>query len=129
MSRENVDTVVRVIGAINRRDVEAALRELGDDAEYIDHRASGREHFRGHQAFRAHFAALWKSADVQIVAEKIADPGDRVVMRQAVASVDPSGLRSESVRWVTRTVLDGRIQRVEVFDNRDAALEAVGLQE
>ena len=53
MSRENADTVVRVIGAINRRDVEAALRELGDDAEYIDHRASSREHFRGHEAFRA----------------------------------------------------------------------------
>ena len=127
VSQENIDTVLRVIEAINRRDAEAALLELHEDAEYLDHRASSREEFRGKDAFRTHFEAIWRGAeDVRIDANPVAHPGDFVVVKQSVSATDRGGRPTRSVRWVTRTLRDGLITRVEVFDGEREALEAAG---
>jgi ketosteroid isomerase-like protein len=129
-SRQNVEVVLQVIAAINQRDSEAALSVLSEDAEYVDHRPSSREEFRGHEAFRRHFSEIWESApDVHIAPEVAAHPGDLVVVRQSVSATDASGRPTTSVRWVTRAVREGLISRVEVFDSEREALEAAGLSE
>ena len=130
MSQENVEVVLRVITAINQRDAEAALSGLSEDAEYVDHRPSSREEFRGHDAFRTHFSHIWDSApDVHITPDVATHPRDIVVVRQTVSATDASGHTTTSVRWVTRTVREGLIHRVEVFASRADALEAAGLEE
>jgi nuclear transport factor 2 (NTF2) superfamily protein len=128
--RENVEVVLRLITAINERNADRALLDLHEDAEYFDHRASNHESFRGHDAFREHFAAIWNAApDTKIVADVVAHPDDRVIVRQTVSAIDLNGRRSQSVRWVTRTFRDGVVSRVDVFDSREDALEAAGLRE
>jgi ketosteroid isomerase-like protein len=107
MSQENVEVVLRLITAINEGDASRALLELHEDAEYFDHRASKHEKFQGHEAFRDHFSAIWRAApDTNIVADVVAYPDDRVIVRQTVSATDPNGRRTQSVRWVTRTFRD-----------------------
>jgi ketosteroid isomerase-like protein len=130
MSRQNVEVVRRLITAINEGDAERALLDLQEDAEYVDNRASHRERFSGHDAFREHFAAIWRAApDTHIVADVVAHPDDRVIVRQTVSATDPSGRRTQSVGWVTRTFRDRLVSRVDVFDSQSDALEAAGLSE
>jgi hypothetical protein len=73
---------------------------------------------------------IWSAApEVHIVSEAVADDGDIVIVRQTVSSTDAAGRKTDSVRWVTRTLRDGLISRVDVFDSQETALEAARLSE
>jgi ketosteroid isomerase-like protein len=121
MSRENVAAVKRVIEAINRGEVDSALREIDERAEFVDQRPSQTEAFRGHGAFRPHLANACRAAkDAPIELRVIAHDTEHVVAMQRARGAD---------RWVARSSRQGRIWRVQVFAHLDEALEAVGLSE
>jgi ketosteroid isomerase-like protein len=133
MSRENVELVRRVYQDTAERGPAAALDFFHRDAEWHPPRedpdATPR---RGREAISRYFGQ-WLDAweDFRIEPESLLDAGDKVVAviritgRGRGSGVEFPELRSAHVF----TLRESEIVRVQVFYDRDEALEAVGLRE
>jgi ketosteroid isomerase-like protein len=137
MVHANVDVVMGVVGATNRRDADAFLDWLHHDVEWKESRDSfpglGGT-YRGRAEVRAWFdeafGPLWASSHMQ-VEEILEGSGERVVLgflrtARGRASGVETNLRGWNVFWFAK----GKIARREgPFRERAKALEAVGLHE
>ena len=135
MSQENVDLVRRVIESHERRDFAAVFAAYDPEIEWSIgrlQRAPGFEpNYHGHEGVRA-FWRVWFGAweTVSFEYEEFIDAGDSVV---AILSQRVRGRTSGvELDWSSYaqvwTVKDGKIARVEFFNTRGEALEAVGLR-
>jgi ketosteroid isomerase-like protein len=134
MSQENVETVRRVYEAFDREGLDAAFEHLHPDFEYDLSAAigpyagiySGRETVR---KMLEDFFSAWEYMHVE-PEDFIEADGDRVLVpTHARARGKGSGVDIEARPTAIWTVLDGKIVRGAVYNDRADALEAAGLSE
>ena len=133
MSRENVEVMRAVMDAFNRRDVEALGALLAPDAEIVPMRAAleSNSAYRGPNAAADWYAAV-EEAWVNLSAdfEGTREVGDRVL---GFGRIRGRGRGSGAAIDVEATAVAhfraGLITRLQIFTNREEALEAVGVPE
>jgi ketosteroid isomerase-like protein len=132
VSAENVDVVRNSYEAFNRGDIEAALDAMHPEIEWQTYivPGPGGGTYHGREGVRQ----LWADArgvfgDFRNEPERFFDvPPDRVVAFVRVCGVGrESGAPVEARIAHVITLRDGMAFRVQSFEDRDAALGAVGL--
>jgi ketosteroid isomerase-like protein len=106
--------------------------ELTDAAvEVYDHDIMDGEDYRGHAGVRR-WLEDWSSAwsEFSMEPEEFIDAGDRVVaVVRMTARGASSGIVVERQDALVQSFRDGRVVRIDYYNNRDQALKAVGLEE
>jgi ketosteroid isomerase-like protein len=129
MSQENVDLVRAVVEAFNRRDWDAFFKNLVPSFELDLSRATGPDHgvYGRDQAQRLlhDFSDAWES--LRIEDDEYIDAGEHVVAPWTLHAQGRDGIEVPSrVTWVW-TVREGEIVRASMYQERQEALEAVGV--
>lgn len=131
---QNVEIVVNQFEAVNSRDFAAAMDAYAEDVVLIVHDQLGEMVGRaatGKQAVGDWFGDWFRqfAPDYRFEIEQARGAGDRVFL---VASHRGHGRASgapvEGETAYAYTVREGKICRVELFSDRDEALEAAGLR-
>jgi ketosteroid isomerase-like protein len=129
MSQENVETVKAAIDAYNREDWDAVFQDMAPGFEFDMSRAIGtnRGIYGLDQARRylVDFAASWES--VRIEPHEFIEAGDLVVVPQTSHARGRDGIEVVSRPTYVWTIRDGAIERISLYQERQDALEAVGL--
>ncbi len=136
MSRENVEVVRGIYEAVARRDSASPFDVYAEDIAWDVSRwrrafLYRKPVYHGHEGVReAWREVLSDFGEVDFEVEELIDAGDEVV---AVIGEHGTGRRSgarvptgHAAVW---TLAGGRVTRMRTFDNRDDALQAVGLRE
>ncbi len=133
-SEENVAVVRRIYDAVTRRDVAMPFDLYAEDiiwdlsswrAAELDPKRVYTGHEGVREAWRDRLSA-WSEIDFEI--EELKEMGDRVlaVIREREVGRS-SGVPIEAAHAAIWTLADGKVTRLQVFDNRQQALEAMGL--
>jgi ketosteroid isomerase-like protein len=133
MSQENVELLKRGLEAFARGDIAAVLELLAPDVDITSDALglSGGGSYLGHDGFvRATRETLEAFEDYRIDGEEFIDAGEDVVVLVHISgrgrgSGIPVDMRLVHV-W---TVRGGKGIRARTFENKEAALEALGLRE
>ena len=124
--RKNVDVIREMLADYLRGDYEAALPAFAHDVEVI----TSLERFRGREGV-VEEAKRWEEmwSDYRFAVEDLVASGDRVVLLyHQVGRAKESGVEvEERAAWVY-TVREGKIARVEMFQEREAALRAARVE-
>jgi ketosteroid isomerase-like protein len=132
MSRENVEIVRRGFETWDQGDLEAHLRLIHEDvvcrraAPLIDPKT-----YHGLEGY-LEFASEWFGPydDLQLRPNEYIDAGDKVVVEvPQEGHLVGSGQLVKGIFWFLVTILDAKLVRLEVYGEREQALEAVGLSE
>jgi ketosteroid isomerase-like protein len=133
MSEENVEAVLRVIDAWNRRDFDAAISIAHEDAEI--HFIGGfadliGEEYDGREGILRFWRDMLGTIGGQVAVETAIDAGERVVVITTVEGAGaesgvPVTLRFGQV-WSFR---DAKAIRLDFYYEPSEALEAAGLRE
>jgi ketosteroid isomerase-like protein len=131
MSRENVEIARASIEAYNRMDWDGALKDASPDFECDLSRAVGPQHdvYRLDQMrrFWSEFAESWES--VRIEPHEFIEAGEHVVVPLTMHTRGRDGIEVQArITW-TWTILDGDLVRLCMYQDRQEAIEAVGLTE
>lgn len=131
MSKENVEIVRAVYEAINRGDVDAWLKHCAPDCEFDGSRLVGPVHGTyGLDQIRPvleEFEEPWESFRVQ--PDELIDAGGDVVASVTGSFQGRDGIQVRTRTAFVWTIRDGAIARVCFYQDRQDALEAVGLRE
>jgi ketosteroid isomerase-like protein len=131
MSRENVELVRAVIGAYNRGDMDAAVKEVAPESEFDWSRALGpyRGVYRLEQIrrFLKDFNATFESARLE--PDEFIDAGEYVVLVGPIRLRGRDGIEVTARVTLVWTVRDGTIVHCCLYQDRREGLEAVGLSE
>jgi ketosteroid isomerase-like protein len=131
MSKENVEIIRGAIDAYNRGDIDAMLENAAPDFEFDLSRAVGPDIgiYRLDQmpgVFRE-FAASWESFELE--PDEFIQVGEQVVMPFTLHVQGRDGITVQTrVTWLW-TIREGAVVRVCMYQQRQEALEAVGLEE
>jgi len=128
---DQVDTVLQGYEAFNRGDVEASLEILDPEIEWHTYivPGPGGGTYHGHDGVRE----LWSDArrifgGFKNVPEKLFESGDGVVAFVRVEGVGAkSGIAVQARIAHVYTFRDGKVIRVESFEDRDEALRVAGI--
>ena len=129
MSSENVEIVGRALEHFTR--TGQPYREIMDDGtEIFDHDIpDARNPYRGRTGvddWLSDFGAAWDRYEMHI--ERLIDVGDRVVSLFRIRAVGAgSGIAVERGDGMVWTFRDGKLARLDYFNDQNQALEAVGL--
>jgi ketosteroid isomerase-like protein len=131
MWRENVEIARASIEAYNRMDWDGALKDASPDFECDLSRAVGPQHdvYRLDQMrrFWSEFAESWES--VRIEPHEFIEAGEHVVVPLTMHTRGRDGIEVQArITW-TWTILDGDLVRLCMYQDRQEAIEAVGLSE
>jgi ketosteroid isomerase-like protein len=134
MSEENVQAVLNAFRAFQRRDEQTLFAGYAPDIEWD---LSGyspwtdQALFRGHDGIRSFFRQWLADFDhYETEARDPVDVEDRVVVTVLDRAIGKrSGAQIERVHAQIWTFRDGLVARIQVLDDRSAALRAVGLEE
>jgi ketosteroid isomerase-like protein len=128
MSQENVELVQ---GALEHfaSTGEPPWYALGEEVEVHDHDILDAGEYSGHEGFGRwleDWAAAW--SEYAMEPEEFLDAGERVVaFILQKATGHGSGVALERHDAMVFEVRDGKIVRLDYYNNRDQALKAVGL--
>ena|SRR5436190_2256530 len=136
MSQENVEVVRRVYDAVSRRDSVTPFEIYAEDIVWDisnSRRAAlyARPIYHGHEGVReAWREGLLAFGEIDFEVDGVIDAGDQVlaVIRERQVG-RASGAPVEATHLAVWTFADGKVVRLQVFDDRQQALEAVGLSE
>lgn len=131
MSQENVQIVQAAINAYNREDWDALFQATAPGFELDMSRSQSVRGAAvyGHDQLRQYlveFAEGWES--VQIEPHEFIDAGDLVVVFQTTHARGRDGIEVVSRPTYVYTIRDGAIERASMYQERQDALEAVGLR-
>jgi ketosteroid isomerase-like protein len=102
-----------------------------DDVEIHDHDIPDRGEYRGRAGVRRwleDWGAAWCEWSFQ--PQEFIDAGDRVVVvAHLTAEGRDSGVKVERLDGLVYTLRDGRLVRLDYYNSRNQALEAVGLRD
>ena len=132
MSQENVETVKRAIAAINQRDIDGYLACCTVDVRLITPTAELAGSYDGPDGIRRFFTDIGDAGpDFKITIEHLEAIGpDRVLaLGRNTATGRASGIPTEAATGNVYDFVDGKIQRIQIFFDREQALEAAGLRE
>jgi ketosteroid isomerase-like protein len=131
MSQENVEIVRAAIDAYNREDLDAALKVMHPDFELDWSRAMGTNQglYRADQVrrFFDDFAETFES--IRIEPHEFVEVGEHVVVPQTGYIRGRDGIEATARITLVWTIRDGAIERVSMYQERQDALEALGLSE
>jgi ketosteroid isomerase-like protein len=128
---QNVATVRRFVDAFNRLDVDYLTGRFAPDVELREWpTAPGARTYHGLDGVRSALDSwfeVWEWMQVEI--EELVDAGDRIlVMLLQRAKGRASEIEVEVKTFNVYTFgVDGRVTRLELFTDRDPAVEAAGL--
>jgi ketosteroid isomerase-like protein len=130
MSAENVELVRRFVDAFNRRDVESLAGHYHPDVELHEWpTAPGAGSYHGIDGVRSALDTwfeVWEWMRVEVV--DLVDAGDHVLVTlDQVAKGKGSEVEVEIRSYNVYTFRDGKVLRMELFTEREPALEAAGL--
>ena len=133
MSQENVAAVTRAIDAINERAIDRYLACCTEDIELRTPQAAVEgAAYVGEPGIRRWFADIADAApDFRLELERVREVDESRVL--AYVQMRASG-RTTGIPFDTQTtniydLSDGKIRRVQIYVDREEALEAVGLSE
>jgi ketosteroid isomerase-like protein len=130
MSQVNVDAARRWIDAYNRRDFEGLLELTDRDFEFRSTFAQIEPVFRGHEGIHAYFESLSEAYDDwELVPVEFIDAGAAVIVVERVDWRGKSGAEGTTHNVPVMWLRAGKVFRLETFEDRTQALEAVGLTE
>ena len=128
MSRENVDLVQRLLEGFIATG-EPSWESMHEEIEAHDHDVVDAGEYRGHAGFRRwleNWDVAW--AEFSMTPEDFLDAGNRVVsVFRMKATGRGSGVpveRQDAIVWEIR---DGKVVRLDYYNDREKALDAVGL--
>jgi len=130
MSQENVE-IIRSWFEPFAASGEVDFSILHSDVEIYDHDLPDSRFHQGHDGF-ARWTEEWASAwdEYALTPEDYIDAGDRVVgVHRTTATGKASGITLDRQDAVIYTLRDGKIIRLDYFNNKPEALEAAGLSE
>jgi ketosteroid isomerase-like protein len=133
MSQENVEIVRRATEAYNRRDFAESIRWVDPEVEWDMSRIEvpEAEVYRGYDGLRT-FSQRWDESweSVTVAPEEFIDAGNKVIsVVHQVGRGKASGVEVDQRFAQLWTLRDGKIIRMEMYRDREAALEAAGLSE
>jgi ketosteroid isomerase-like protein len=131
MSQENVEVVRQLIAALNDRDVDRYLSFCTRDIELTTPTTPLVGETRGPDGIRKFFATVEEgSTTFHIEVERIRTLSrDRVLVFGRLEVVTSGGVALEHATTNVYQFADGKVCRVDVYHDRQQALEAVGLSE
>jgi len=129
---DNVEAVRRGYEAFNRGDIEASLTTLHPEIEWHTYivPGPGGGTYHGHDGVRE----LWSDArrifgEFRNVPEDLFEAGEHVVAFVRVEGVGTkSGIAVQARIAHVHTFREGKIRRVESFEDRDEALRVAGIE-
>ena len=131
MSQENVEVVKAAYDAFNREDLDAVFKDAAPGAETDFSRALGpwRGVFGLDQIRRVmeEFRETWESARLQ--PHEFIEAGDLVVVPSTQHLKGRGGIEVSASATSVWTIRNGAIERVTMYQERQDALEALGLSE
>ena len=131
MSQENVEIVKRSIDACMRGDWESAFRDVAPNFELDWSRTIGPVPgvYRGEEAQRVliDFLDSWQS--VRVEAREFIEEDEHVVVPTTEHFVGRDGIGVQARNTWTWTIRDGMIVRTCLYQDKQEALNAVGLEE
>jgi ketosteroid isomerase-like protein len=130
MSQENVETVGRAIAAINARAIDAYLACCTEDVELLTPLAAVGGEYLGPDGIRRFFTDIEDAGpDFRIEVDRTQAVGDSnvIVFMRTSATGRTSGIVNGTESTNVYDFVEGKISRIRIFLDRDAALEAVGL--
>jgi ketosteroid isomerase-like protein len=135
MSQRSIELVRQGIDAFNRRDFDAALAALSDDVRwerFLSRTETDTPLVRGKEELRGVWESQVEAVDLRLEPEEFIAVGDDKVIVPSRMVAHGSGSEiafSAAVTWMWTLGEDGLAAKVEVFESRAEALEAVGLSE
>ena len=133
MSQENVEIVRAMIDAVNRGDWDACITDTGPSFVWDNSRAIGTDNravltsAEEARDFFKELSEIWESFQVQI--DKTIPIGDHVVVPHTTHIRGRDGIEAQARTTWLFTIHNGKIERVCLYQDKDEALEAAGLQE
>jgi ketosteroid isomerase-like protein len=135
MSRENVDVVSRIYDAVTRRDAETPFELYAEDIvwDLSNTRRAAlfmKPVYHGHEGVREGWREVFAAfGDVDFEVEDLIDAGARVFARIRERDVGrASGVPVEAIHFAVWTLAGGKVVQLQVFDDRERAVEAAGLR-
>jgi uncharacterized protein len=129
MSRENVEVVRRSLAAWNRGDLEGALRDFDPrvEVDWSESLGPQRGVYSGIEKSRQ-FLEEWLALfdEVEIRPEEFIDTGDHVLVPNCGYALGRDGVRVEARSTQVFTLRGGKIVRLRLYQEKQAALDAVG---
>jgi len=132
MSGENLEVVRRAIAALNQRDLDRYLACCTRSVQLRTPVAAVSGTYDGPQGIRRFWADLEDATpDFKLELERLEAVGDDRALACLVARASgrTSGVPFEGATTNVYTFAHGKIDRIEIFLDRQQALEAVGLRE
>jgi hypothetical protein len=134
MSQDNVDIVRRVCKAFAEGDPDTVFALVAPEIEWdFSHADTWLEEqvYRGYDAITEFFGKwVGEWEDYRFELEDVIDAGDKAVaIVRDEGRGKSSGIRLERRHAEVWTFRDGKVVRIEPFDEKTKALEAVGLSE
>ncbi len=136
MSQENVEIVRKVYDAVARRDdvtpfefyAEEIVWDLSRwEAAFLDSEPIYRGHDGVRQSWRDRISAF---GDVDYEVDELVEVGDKVLAVVRERDIGrASGVSVEAGHVAVWTLAEGKVIRLQVFDDRQEAFEAAGLAE
>ena len=131
MSQENVEIIKAAIDAFNRQDWDAVFKYAAPSAELDFSRAEGPLSgvFKLDQLrpFFEDFAQYWESVLVEL--HESIEAGGHLIAPMTMHARGREGVEVAASPTYVCTIRDGTIQRIVMYQEREDALEAVGLSE
>jgi uncharacterized protein len=132
MSQGNVEIVHRAIEAWTRRDLDGALEDLHPDAEVDWSESSGvqRGVYVGIEEIRR-FWGEWLDLfeEIEVRPEAFIDAGEHVVVPNRTYMRGRDGIEVDAGSTSVWRLRDGKIVWHRLYQDKEAALEAIGLSE
>jgi ketosteroid isomerase-like protein len=131
MSQENVEVVRAAIDALNREDWDAVFRDAAPSFEFDLSRSFGP--WRGvygidqFRLFMVEFTGSWESMRTEL--DEFIEAGDLVVTHGTTYLRGRDGIEVSATGALVWTIRDGAMERLVLYQERQAALEALGLSE
>jgi ketosteroid isomerase-like protein len=131
MSQENVELYHRSVDAFNRRDLDALLALMDDDVEVVSRLVAIEGSLKGHDGMRRWWKSwldVWPDYKIEVV--EVRDLGDvTLATLRALGHGAGSDVPFEDTAWQLARWRRGKCVLWRVFNNRNEALDAVGLSE
>ena len=132
MSQENVETVRAAIEAANRGDLDAAFKDAAPSFEWDNTRAMNADTqgiLTVSQAREAFKEALGLFGSVWIEINELIPIGDQVVVPHTFHVRGRDGIEVQARSTWVFTMRNGTLERVCLYQEKEDALEALGLSE
>jgi ketosteroid isomerase-like protein len=132
VSPENAKIVRRAIEAFNRRDFDAALRDVAPDATIDFSRSRGLDAgvYVGHEAIRRLWTSLSEPFALHtMVPDEFISSGEHVVVPITSHMTGRGGIELEATTATVVTIRAGRMVRWTMYQDKAEALKAVGLED